>query len=373
MTVTTRLLPGLKLWRGPRFPWRHLRLLIFLWCVFVGAPVWAAAGTTQQANITVETPAGMDRYAQTVMSYATAALRYLNETTGEPLLVPITFVVAEDDARFAEVAQGEGENTLAVAFGEQSRVVINYQAMSRSAGSKIQQVLVHELVHVYLDVKCLGRVPHWVHEGVAQHVAGEVPDAMGRGRLALAAYTGGLIPLSRLVGGFPADAEGRIKAYGQALSVVEYLVDTEYDRSLKAFLNAIKGESGREKLRELSGTIHLDALEYRWRNSIKSPVHLLMLMAGSGFFWSVAAVLLVAAYVVKRRKSAAMRRHWAQEEAEAGLDDSILDRVERFDESVIEGMDPDYTGDGGFQPEETPFDHYLAEREDAGEDEPWRR
>jgi len=318
----------------------------------------------EETLIRVEAADENQRYVQFVRGHATSALRALNQKTGDALLVPITFVVAENDSRFNELAGGGSEHSLAVAFGEEQKVIINYQLMAQSGADKIHQVLVHELAHVYLDVKCQPRVPHWVHEGVAQEIAGEWTTAPGDAQLAIAAYTGGLIPLDHLVHGFPRNASRRDQAYAEAYSAIRFLVREDYGNSLQAFLAAIRGTHGAEALKSLSGGIELDALELRWRNDLKSPLFALSILVSSGFFWGLAAVLVLIAYFYKRRRSKLIRQQWAREEAIAEEYESIHDRIDQFDVDLegrlIENKEPP----AAYELEETPFDRYLAERDE---------
>jgi len=317
----------------------------------------------ERTLIRVESAGGNQRYVEFVRGHATAALRALNQKTGDALLVPITFVVAENDNRFNELTGGGSEHSLAVAFGEDQKVIINYQLMAQSGADKIRQVLIHELAHVYLDVKCQARVPHWVHEGVAQEIAGEWTLAPGDARLAIAAYTGGLIPLDDLVHGFPANASQRDQAYAEAYSAIRFLVREDYGNSLFAFLATLRGSQGTETLKALSDGVELDALELRWRDDLRSPLFALSILVSSGFFWGLAAVLVLFAYAYKRRRSKLIRQQWAREEAIVAEYESIHDRIDQFDADLeaqlIEGDEPA----AAYEPEETPFDRYLAERE----------
>jgi hypothetical protein len=283
----------------------------------VGQIAAAAPVVRESGLIRVEAPAGLDNYALSVMSHATAAMRTLNRATGDALLVPVKFIVAADERAFLALAGGEGEQSLAVSLGGQQTVVISRPAMMKSNPDKIQQVLAHELAHVYLDVRCKVPVPRWVHEGVAQMVAGEWTDAPGDGAMALAAYTGGLIPLSDLVATFPRDETQRTVAYAEAYSAMRYLVQTAHGNSLRNFLEKIRGDDGREYLKSLSEGVELAALQSRWQSELKSPLFVTTLLLGSGFFWGMAALLAVVAYAVVRRRGKKIRQGWATEEAMA--------------------------------------------------------
>lgn len=295
-----------------------LLVAIMAWTVMLPGIAGAADAVVRESGLLrVEAPGGFDRYADSVLSHATAAMRSLNQATGDPLLAPVKFILAPDEATFLELAGNEGEQSLAVSLGGAQTVVISRPAMMKAGADKILQVLTHELVHVYLDVRCRGPVPRWVHEGVAQLLAGEWLDGPGEATLTIAAYTGGLIPLSELVRGFPQDVTRRQMAYAEAHSAIRFLVREDHSNSPHQFLRRISGDEGREYLRHLSGGMELMALQSRWQTELKSPLAIAAILLGNGFFWGISAGLVIAAWFVVRRRSRMIRNRWAAEEAEA--------------------------------------------------------
>lgn len=301
---------------------RLLRAMVLTLAVFgsISLPAAAASGDAvvrESGLLRVEAPANFDRYADSVLSHATAAMRNLNQATGDPLLAPVRFILAPDEATFLELAGNEGEQSLAVSLGGAQTVVVSRPAMMKAGADKILQVLTHELAHVYLDVRCRGAVPRWVHEGVAQLLAGEWTDGPGDATLTIAAYTGGLIPLAELVQGFPLDVTRRQMAYAEAYSAVRFLVREDHSNSPHQFLRRLSGDDGREYLRTLSGGVELMALQKRWQTELRSPLAIAAILLGNGFFWGLSAALVIAAWFVVRRRSRVIRSRWAAEEAEA--------------------------------------------------------
>lgn len=290
---------------------RFLLLILLLASTIYPA---SAAVVRESGLVRVEAPDQYAKYADAIVGHANAALRHLHSKTGDSLLVPVTFQLIATEREFIEEAGSIGENSLAVAFGGQNRVIINREAISQNASDRIEAVLAHELAHVYLDVKCRGPVPHWVHEGVAQMVAGEWMEAPSAMALAVASFTGGLIPAKDLVERFPSDITRRNQAYAQAYSFTRYIVREDFGNSLPSFLTAIRGDDGAAYLRSLSSSLDLLELENAWQRELRSPGTLLWLIASSGFLWGVAMVLVVLAYLVKRRRSQHLRRQWAREE-----------------------------------------------------------
>lgn len=303
-----------------------------------------SAVVVEQGLLRVEAPKGLGRYAENVLGHATAAMRSLNQSTGDALLVRVRFVVADTEARFLELTGSSGEQSLAVAFGGEQLVVISRPAMVKSGSDRIHQVLVHELAHVYLDVKCKAMVPRWVHEGVAQIVSGQWTDAPGEGTMAISAYTGGLLPLRDLVVSFPSDVSQRNLAYAESFSAMRFVVRERHENSLRHFLASVRGEEGKKYLESLAGGIALDALDQQWQGRLRSPVFLTTVFLGSSVFWGLGAILVVVAWVLKRRHSKVLREEWKQEDA-LHVDLDEWTQIEDGQDKQALLADPEWTPD----------------------------
>ena len=96
---------------------RWFRVLVICPLLMWGARAVAqsAETTDSQGLVRIEAPAAMQTYSAAVRSHANAALRLLNEQTGDALHVPVTYIVAENEQQFRALTGGEGENTLAAA------------------------------------------------------------------------------------------------------------------------------------------------------------------------------------------------------------------------------------------------------------------
>jgi tetratricopeptide (TPR) repeat protein len=86
-----------------------------------------------------------------------------------------------------------------------------------------ERVLIHELAHAMIANAAPRGVPAWLHEGLAQYLEGEDPQA-ARGRLK-AMGSGRMIPLSRLEGSFSRlGAAQAVVAYDQSLVAVDVIM-----------------------------------------------------------------------------------------------------------------------------------------------------
>ncbi len=310
----------------------------------------------------VEAPEGTAVYAQHIIEHATAALRQLNQATGDPLLTRILFIITTDHKQFEEYAGGQAEQSLAVALGGRQTIVVSRPAMARTGAAAIQQVLLHELAHIYLDVRCRGPVPRWVHEGVAQIIAGQVPEAQSHGAMSLAAYTGGLLPLEELVEGFPNSGVRRQQAYAQSQSAMQFVIRERHENSMQRFLGAVSGDAGQEYLATFSRTADLKLLHKDWQASLRSPGAILTVILGHGVFWGFAAFLVVVAWFVVRRRSKDIRRRWAAEEAMAAEWNEPPDEAEWIKGDWTENPPDDLDDDDD--------DEFYYEEDDG---ESWKR
>jgi hypothetical protein len=100
----------------------------------------------------------------------------------------------------------------------------------------VETVLRHEVVHVLLHqyAKAAGPyVPRWLHEGLAQRLAGGTYLGASEEDIVFHAKTGNLLAFSRLSDGFPRGAGPLRTAYAQSDSFVAFLLR---ERSLDTVL-----------------------------------------------------------------------------------------------------------------------------------------
>ncbi len=99
----------------------------------------------------------------------------------------------------------------------------------------LRRVLYHEYVHALLHSLAPG-TPMWLHEGLAQYLSGERGVSVGQ-----------VIPLSRLIGGFPNDARAATAAYMVSLQAVSDLIDERGMAAMRRLLNELDSGKGIEE------------------------------------------------------------------------------------------------------------------------------
>ena len=166
-----------------------------------------------------------------------------------------------------------GDN-LVVAFAVPSRnlIVIDYSRMITrpfSLGTTLKHELCHLLLHRYIKDEIL---PQWLDEGLCQWASGGIGEIMmdpKRSRLNRAAFSNKFIHFQDLKQGFPYDENGRLLAYEESKSFVEYLVRKYKNDGIHNILNRMKqGQTAGDAIVAVL-SIPLETLENEWQGSLK--------------------------------------------------------------------------------------------------------
>lgn len=116
--------------------------------------------------------------------------------------------------------------------------VVRVSVRDLTSGQGWRAVLVHELVHAFVQARCGAAVPGWLNEGLAQLLEGRTGElARVRERLQGAE----LFPLEQLTGSLASweDSAAIGRAYAQSLLFVAYLRQTYGDEALRRMLSGI--------------------------------------------------------------------------------------------------------------------------------------
>jgi hypothetical protein len=202
-----------------------------------------------------------------------------------------------------------------VAYPSLRLALVSASAPATWEAADVPRVLRHELSHLLLaEATGHAPVPRWFTEGVAVYQSAERSFDRFRA-LAMASFTGGLLPLSRLDDGFASGPDQVNVAYAQSADFVDYLTRTLGNGRFRVFLDHVR--SGRDldgALRDTSGR-SLAAVEYDWQHDMRLRFLTAPLWAGGGLLWFTGAALLIAAMVRRRRKSRETLARWEREEA----------------------------------------------------------
>lgn len=291
-------------------------LNITLTCSVIGKSETLASQveTLDSGSFSIEYPSGMEKYAKVVAGASQLALRNLNSATQDPLLVHIRIVVVPNASEFHSLVSADAENSIAVSVSGKQLLIINLPQLLATGDSNLPAVLTHELMHVYLDIRCTGPVPIWLHEGLAQLVAPPL-EKQSNALLSWYAFNGTQLSFNRINDKFPAQPSDRELAYSQSLSFVSFIIRGYYGGSLPLFLKKISGESGKFKLQQFSSPGYVSILENAWVKSLTSPGNWLEIMLSDGIFWFIAILILVVAWWKMRQRKKAFHEQWDREDS----------------------------------------------------------
>jgi tetratricopeptide (TPR) repeat protein len=130
-----------------------------------------------------------------------------------------------------------------------------------------REVLVHELVHAFVQALSGPSVPGWLNEGLAQMHEGRAGEpARARERL----RGGELFPLERLAGSLAAwqDAAAIARAYAESLLFVEYLRATYGDEALRRMLLSLRDGRKPEESFQAFTQVALEVAFQDWSASL---------------------------------------------------------------------------------------------------------
>jgi Peptidase MA superfamily len=193
-------------------------------------------------------------------------------------------------------------------------------------------VFTHEVSHIYLGAIAKGHnVPRILDEGLAMYIARE--GTMSRFIvLASAALAGNLIPLGKLMRGFPYNERQAHLAYAQSYHFVNYLISTYGRHNFLAMLERIgQGQEHGQALMRLTG-MSFGRLEAQWMKQINRTYAMLPIISSSSLLWVFAAMMVVVGFLRKRRENQIRLAEWEEEERKYYGDDDYTSDHDKFDD-----------------------------------------
>lgn len=274
--------------------------------------------------------------AEIALTEGEAALRRLESLLDVQTEARVEVYIVRSYAEFDELTgQRNKPWTLGIAMLSRRpyRVVIKPLGPQRLPG-----LLTHELAHVMLDARmgeAAGRIPRWLHEGVAQFAAGPLTEDQRR-VIANAALADKLLTIDELDAAFQGNRERVALAYAESYTLVAYLSDQKPAEGVGGLLDQIK--RGRE-VRLALGLAYgrpVPLMEEEWLESIQRS----SLGAGLPPFGDILVgvgfvVSFLLALAVVRRRSRAIRRRMTEQQ----LYDTLLGEQEFGDEDTHETGD----------------------------------
>jgi peptidase MA superfamily protein len=239
--------------------------------------------------------------------------------------------IAPDGRRFREwVGPGAPEWGAAIAFPEQSRIVMQGSRAGSGAGDPVQ-VVRHELAHLALHER-LGDLPaRWFDEGYASYAAGEWGrDEVLSANLSLAIR--GAPTFAGLDSAFEGGADRASAAYALAYRAVAELASLDPNRGLALFFKYWRETSSFDvALRQAYIGYNAALFEERWRARTRRRYGVLAAVTDISVAGAFLTVLLTPLYLARRRRErerlAQLKR--AEEEADRRERDSAIEALLR--------------------------------------------
>lgn len=280
-----------------------------------------------QAKVRLHAPAFSERVQDQVSRDAGRALevveRQLRWTVEKPVDLHLVRKVEDLPERLQKSFIGR---TVAITLTHAYQVWLVRERLSSAPPDDLFSTLVHEFVHVVLgdmELRLGGdsmHLPPWLHEGMAQWVAGAGFYPGGEDLLYSSADWGRLLSWTDLGRRFPTDVEDRQLAYAQSLSFFNFLESrfgmTTLMRMVQGYLGG-KHESLAGALYQLTDSTIVE-MEVQWKDWVISNAGLLGLVKRRLFdlllVLTVPLLFLVLRRRNRREKEAEERLEWHEED-----------------------------------------------------------
>ncbi|MCD6384341.1 hypothetical protein J7M23_01050 [Candidatus Sumerlaeota bacterium] len=253
-----------------------------------------------------------------ILQTAELARQRVTDKVKRPFLLKTEIVLYLTQQEFQERTQHSSEHILASADPAQNVIFVNLQLLAQSPLEQFSKTFVHEYAHIYLGNMCSRRLPRWLDEGIAMHLAGDwhLSDAID---LAVARLSGKYIPLAELEVSFPSDPKRMRLAYLESYSLVSYILKQRYNRADVSVLvdDLTDPEDGQELISLYWNRLVRDGYELNWRNATKYAIRnfiIILMLAFNTIFWFGVSMLLIIAYFRKRRRQRPLLEEWENEE-----------------------------------------------------------
>lgn len=228
-------------------------------------------------------------------------------------------------------AQGTPTWVAGYAIPSEGRIVLFPARSPGYPDSSLENVLVHELVHVLIFRAAKGNsVPRWFHEGLAMFAARE-RSFEDRARLVLEVAFRDPPTLSQLDAAFLGDPAEVRRAYAISGAFFRSLVERQGAGIAGRILReASTGIAFEEAFRRGTGDAAIFTYFDFWQ-SFRAPEAWLPIVTSTTVLWFGITILAIYAMRKQRKRDAAVRKSWEDEE-EARRQRQALDVLEEFED-----------------------------------------
>lgn len=178
----------------------------------------------------------------------------------------------------------------------------------------INQIAIHELVHIILDRATKGNpIPRWLNEGLAVYYSGEKGYASST-LVSKALVNHSLIPLSDIDDVLSFHRDKAQLAYQQSYLAVSYLFENYGSEGVKNIIHKL-GE-GKNLNQAFIEVIDLDLWEFEeeWLQYIKKQYRWHFLVEFDNYLWILILALFILGFILIRRRNKRTIQRWQEDD-----------------------------------------------------------
>jgi hypothetical protein len=267
-------------------------------------------------NFSADFPKDKEKAAEFFLALAESAVLFFKGQELAPPEQTIQLVYCATEKDFLIKSGMNPEHIVACASSDRKAIFINGEQFQTLRRDEILPVMIHEYAHIYLGLKIPARLPHWLNEGLAMHLAGEwsFGDSVN---LSLAHVMNKFIPFSRLTMGFPPEKSEMRLAYLQSYSMTDFIIKNFFGKGgLKPFLKRLeRPEESFEIISKIQDPLILKSLEAQWKKNLGARWRNIFYIILSGSFsWFFITLLFLYAYFKKRKQKKEQVNLWEEDE-----------------------------------------------------------
>lgn len=222
----------------------------------------------------------------------------------------IHIFLTKSEKEFQSYSQtGFPEWAQAIAFVKKNTIII--RTKNADEINRMPQVLLHELVHIYLGVISPDEnIPTWLHEGISQYLSYESLSMDEQIYISNALYSGNITSLTNLDSMFNYTRNQAQLGYALSRSAVDYFLK-KYD--LQTLFKAIKKVNSTRSINraflETTGRDFID-FETSWFSYIDKEYKWMFVLNADNLIWLTLVVLFLLAFLRIKFKNKKTIKSW---------------------------------------------------------------
>ncbi len=243
-----------------------------------------------------------------------SAYQRISRTLQDSLTSITDVYIADTDKEFqSETGTSFPDWGIGCAIPERHLIVVKSPVKFRY-GKSLEQVLQHELAHIFLNEKVKGkRVPRWLDEGFAMMQSQEW--TIGQDVVvARAVLTNSIFPLSKIESLNRFNQSQANLAYTLSFLAISYIFREYGEEGFIQMVDLLsRGDDLDQVFLKSTGSDYI-SFQTEFYDYIKTRYQWISLLGDTYFFWLGLAFLIVLLYLLKKRYTKKILKRWEEEE-----------------------------------------------------------